>query len=208
MGDPRNPHDERPPLRVIRGDRADVPEAELVAAFVAGDDAAFGALVRRHEDLVLRIVRRYAITSDDARDLAQRTFLRTFQAARRALALGARSTLPFRALVIRVAVNLAKNHVRDATRYARAPLEAIDAERAAPPEAHEAVLRAEREARLRTAVLRLPRRQREVLTLRVDAELPFAEIALSLGITENSAKVSFHHAARRLREELAAEESR
>jgi RNA polymerase sigma-70 factor (ECF subfamily) len=48
-------------------------------------------------------------------------------------------------------------------------------------------------------VLRLPRRQREVLTLRVDAELPFAEIAETLSITENAARVNFHHATQRLR---------
>ena len=52
---------------------------------------------------------------------------------------------------------------------------------------------------MRRAVLALPRRQREVLTLRVDAELPFADIAETLHITENAARVSFHHAVQRLR---------
>jgi len=45
-----------------------------------------------------------------------------------------------------------------------------------------------------------------VLTLRVDGELPFAEIADALGITENAAKVSFHYATRALREALAQED--
>jgi RNA polymerase sigma-70 factor (ECF subfamily) len=45
-----------------------------------------------------------------------------------------------------------------------------------------------------------------VLTLRVDAELPFAEIAAVLDVTENAAKVAFHHAVRRLRAELAGPE--
>jgi len=43
-----------------------------------------------------------------------------------------------------------------------------------------------------------------VLTLRLDVELPFAEIAAALAITENAAKVAFHHATRRLRELLDA----
>jgi RNA polymerase sigma-70 factor (ECF subfamily) len=59
---------------------------------------------------------------------------------------------------------------------------------------------------MRGAVLRLPSRQREVLTLRVDAELPFAEIAAVLDVTENAAKVAFHHATRRLRAEFAGGE--
>ena len=53
---------------------------------------------------------------------------------------------------------------------------------------------------MREAVLQLPRRQREVLTLRIDAGLPFAEVARTLGIDEGNARVHFHHAARRLAE--------
>jgi RNA polymerase sigma-70 factor (ECF subfamily) len=69
-----------------------------------------------------------------------------------------------------------------------------------------ALERAERERAVRAAVLGLPRRQREVLTLRVDAELPFREIAEVLGITELNARVHFHHAARRLRDVVGGRE--
>jgi RNA polymerase sigma-70 factor, ECF subfamily len=173
-------------------------DTALVGAFLLGNDAAFGALVRRHEELVLRIVRRYAATADDARDLAQRTFLRAFEAARRAFGRAGES-FPFRRWLIRVAVNLAKNHLRDEARWTRLPADAIRAAAATGPAPADALERAERAARLRREVLNLPRRQREVLTLRIDAELPFGEIADALGITENAAKVSFHHATRRLR---------
>ncbi len=188
-----------------------------MAAFLVGDDDAFGELVRRNERLVLSIVRRYTRTPDDARDLAQRTFLRAFQAARRALRRGPRrESVPFRRWLVRVAVNLAKNHVRDEARRAHASLSVADAGdvdasaaavRATGTEgAPDALVRAEEAARLRAAVLLLPRRQREVLTLRIDAELRFAEIADALGITENAAKVTFHHATRRLRAVLATSE--
>jgi RNA polymerase sigma-70 factor (ECF subfamily) len=206
-----------PPLRLVTGGvtPARREEEALVAAFLVGDDDAFGELVRRHEPMVLAIVRRYATTPDDARDLAQKTFLRAFEHARRSLGRGPRNAVPFRRWLVRVAVNLAKNHRRDALRVVRAPLE--DAEAAAARQgaaagtstevdAREALLRREAEQRMRAAVLRLPRRQREVLTLRIDAELPFAEIAEALSITENAAKVSFHHATRALRATLAGED--
>jgi RNA polymerase sigma-70 factor (ECF subfamily) len=188
------------PLRPGEGARATEDDA-LLAAFLVGDDEAFGALIRRHERLVLSLVRRYARTPEDARDLAQRTFLRAFEAARRALGREVRGGIPFRRWLVRIAVNLAKNHLRDETRFTRTPLERLGAheEPSVPPAAAE-LERAERVARVRQAVLRLPRRQREVLTLRVDAELPFAEVAAALDITENAARVSFHHATRRLRE--------
>jgi RNA polymerase sigma-70 factor (ECF subfamily) len=202
---------QRPPLRLVAGGvtPARREEEALVAAFLVGDDDAFGELVRRHEHMVLAIVRRYATTPDDAKDLAQRTFIRAFEHARRSIRRGARAAVPFRRWLVRVAVNLAKNHRRDALRVVRAPLEDLErlvATSAPGADARETLLRREAEQRMRAAVLRLPRRQREVLTLRIDAELPFAEIAATLSITENAAKVSFHHATRALRAALAGED--
>jgi RNA polymerase sigma-70 factor (ECF subfamily) len=199
----------RPGLRVIAGavTRARREDEVLAAAFLVGDDDSFGELFRRHEGLVLSVVRRYARTPEDAADLVQRTFLRAFQGARRSLRRSERNAIPFRRWLIRVAVNLSKNHVRDAARARRAPLDEA-AGASVDPAAHEALLRREREARLRAAILRLPRRQREVVTLRVDAELSFSEIANVLEIGENAAKVSFHHATRRLRDILAKEDAR
>jgi RNA polymerase sigma-70 factor (ECF subfamily) len=218
--DERDDHrGEAPVLRVVAGGVSPARREEdaLVAAFLVGDDDAFGELVRRNERLVLSIVRRYARTPDDARDLAQRTFLRAFEAARRALRRGPRhDAVPFRRWLVRVAANLAKNHARDEARRLRTPLSAVEgdgaaASAAAPashgPDALGVLSRAEDAARLRLAVVSLPRRQREVLTLRIDAELPFAEIAAALGISENAAKVTFHHATRRLRAALAQDDS-
>jgi RNA polymerase sigma-70 factor (ECF subfamily) len=198
----------RPVLRVVPGGAPQAAGAEahreedaLLAAFLVGDDEAFGALVRRHERLVLSLVRRYARTPEDARDLSQRTFLRAFEAARRALGREAQGGIPFRRWLVRIAVNLGKNHLRDETRFTRTSLELLGPdETPTVPPAAEDLERAQRAARVRRAVLQLPRRQREVLTLRVDAELPFAEVAAALGITENAARVSFHHATRRLRD--------
>jgi RNA polymerase sigma factor (sigma-70 family) len=199
-----------PELRLVpRAARGNMPDEALLAAFLQGDDGAFGQLCARHEPLVLSLVRRWARSPEDARDLAQRTYLRALQAARRGvrgLAFGAARPVDFRRWLVRIAVNLAKNHARDEARAGRVALEALGPAEGREPEAPSLVLRRERERRVREAVAALPRRQREVLTLRVDGELPFAEIAAALGITENSAKVSFHHATRALRGALAEED--
>ena len=196
----------RPRLTLVAGGRAGDPRDEdaLLGAWLIGDEDAFGELVRRHQPLVLAIVRRYAATPEDARDLSQRTFLKAFESARRVLARGGRNGVPFTRWLVRVAVNLAKNHRRDAGRWTSV---AVEPERlpSGGTSAPDALEKAQATARVRRAVLDLPRRQREVLTLRLDAELPFAEIGETLGITENAAKVSFHLAARRLRTELGQE---
>jgi RNA polymerase sigma-70 factor (ECF subfamily) len=196
----------RPRLTLVGGGRAGDGRDEdaLLGAWLAGDEEAFGELIRRHQPLVLAIVRRYATTPEDARDLAQRTFLKAFESARRMLARGGRNAVPFRRWLVRVAVNLAKNHRRDAGRWSSVPF-APEGMASAGPSASETLERAQATAQVRRAALLLPRRQREVLTLRLDAELPFAEIGAALGITENAAKVSFHLAARRLRAELGQE---
>jgi RNA polymerase sigma-70 factor (ECF subfamily) len=192
--------------QVLPGGKEAGPAEEdvLLGAWLVGDDAAFDELVRRHQALVLAIVRRYAATPEDARDLVQRTFLRALESARKALARGDRTAIPFKRWLIRVAVNLAKNHRRDTIRWATTPYD-LSSVATGGISAPDALARAEASARARHAALLLPRRQREVLMLRIDGELPFAEIAAALDITENAAKVSFHHAVKRLRAELTEE---
>lgn len=62
--------------------------------------------------------------------------------------------------------------------------------------------RAELDA-LRRIVDQLPEKYRDVVILRVYGDLPFAEIAKSLKISENSAKVLFYRAKNQIREELS-----
>lgn len=178
-------------------------ETELVRAFSAGDPAAMAQLIRRHQDTVFRVVRRYAKSLDDARDLTQRAFLQALEAAQRTLPRLASSEheVPFKAWVLRIAVNLGKNHARDAGRWLLTSLDA--ASERTGPSTDQLLERAQQEALTRAAVLALPTRQREVFALRIDAGLPFAEVAATLGITEGNAKAHFHHAVRRLKEEVA-----
>jgi RNA polymerase sigma-70 factor (ECF subfamily) len=176
----------------------------LCRAFLAGDEAAFGTLVERHRALVFALMRRYTARPEDAADLAQQAFLRALEASRRVFSRWSPTgPTPFRAWLVRIALNLAKNHARQGLRWRR--VELVEASWAATSNesAQEALERTERERRVRAAVLALPRRQREVLTLRVDGGLGFHDIAETLGITETNAKVNFHHAVKRLRAQVA-----
>jgi RNA polymerase sigma-70 factor (ECF subfamily) len=171
----------------------DLSDAELLAAFRAGDAKAFEALVRRYQRPVLAIARRFARDQDDAEDLAQRAFI---NASARAAGWRGGS---FKSWLFRIVVNLAKNHLRDMSRFDRS-LEAAEVEaEAVPAGIEERLAHAQEQRTLREAVARLPRRQREVLLLRIDGDLPFAEVAATLGITEVNAKVNFHHAVQKLK---------
>jgi RNA polymerase sigma-70 factor (ECF subfamily) len=205
----RGPAAGSPGLRVVPGgggvdDDAARSDDQLFGDYLGGREAAFAELVRRHERAVRAVARRYVARPEDVLDLAQRAFLRAIEAGRRGRWLRLGRVPPFGPLLLRTVVNLAKNQARDAARWRRAPLEALDGAQASLPAGTASLEREERVRALRAAVTRLPRRQREVLTLRIDGELPFAEVARTLGITENAAKVHFHHATRRLAELVAA----
>ncbi|HUJ27826.1 MAG TPA: sigma-70 family RNA polymerase sigma factor [Myxococcales bacterium] len=170
-------------------------DAELLQAFKNGEVKAFEELVRRYQRPVLAIARRFARDLDDAEDLAQRAFINASQRA------GSWRGGSFKSWLFRIVVNLAKNHVRDTARF----VEREDTSSEHPPveaSAEHHIEQAEQSKALREAVTRLPRRQREVLLLRIDGDMPFAEIAQTLSITEVNAKVNFHHAVQKLKEWL------
>jgi RNA polymerase sigma-70 factor (ECF subfamily) len=176
-------------------------DEELLEAFRGGDVKAFEALVRRYERAVVGIARRFAADQDDAEDLAQRAFI---NAAERASGWRGGS---FKSWLFRIVVNLAKNYVRDMARFDRSE-EAQEREApAVAASAHSRLEAEEQKEELRRAIARLPKRQREVLLLRIDGDLPFAEVARTLEITEVNAKVNFHHAVQKLKKWLGTESS-
>src|SRR6266850_7620171 len=142
----------------------DPTDADLLDAFRAGDVRAFETLVRRYQRPVLAIARRFARDLDDAEDLAQRAFINASQRA------GGWRGGSFKSWLFRIAVNLAKNHLRDTARFDRSE-EAQERERhSTDPDAEARLARAQQQRALREAVARLPRRQREVLLLRIDGD--------------------------------------
>jgi RNA polymerase sigma-70 factor (ECF subfamily) len=164
----------------------------LVKRFCTGDGRAFEELVKRHQRAVFYLARRFVRDDDDAKDVAQRAFVKAYQGLH-----GLRGGGAFRTWLYRIASNLALNHLRDHARVQ--PTE--DAGRDVPVEAVgvDRLADAERRAKLLAALDRLPPKQRLVLELRVFQELPFREVAEAAGCTENAAKVNFHHAVKRLR---------
>ena len=124
-------------------DERNPADAELLEAFRAGDVKAFEVLVRRYERPVLAIARRFAADQDDAEDLAQRAFI---NAAGRAHGWRGGS---FKSWLFRIVVNLAKNYVRDTSRFDRS-VEAQEREApAVEPIAHASIEAEEERAELR-----------------------------------------------------------
>ena len=82
-------------------------DAELAVLAHGGDMEAYGTLVDRHLSGVYAVIRRIVFNSSDAEDLTQDTFVR---ALTRLDQYG--RDFPFRNWLLKIATNLAINHIR------------------------------------------------------------------------------------------------
>lgn len=133
-----------------------------------GDRAAFEELLKRYETRLIAFIRSIVRDRGDAEDLFQETFLRVHRAAPRYVPKARLSTF-----LHTIARNLALNFVQ---KKREQPVERVvdtgveeEAGRGADLEALRAALAA--------ALSRLPREQREAVTLRYVSELPYRRIA-------------------------------
>jgi RNA polymerase sigma-70 factor, ECF subfamily len=179
---------------VIRTGAESRTDEELVDLVRQGDTRAKDELARRHLPLLARLVRRY-VNDADAEDVAQRAMMRALEKLD-----GFRGESTFRSWLHRVAVNVALNHLRDTKHQAHGELDEADLITNTLGTAR--LVAREAKARLVLALQDLPPKQKRSVELRLFGDLSFAEVAAQMGISEDSAKVNFHHALKRLRAHL------
>ena len=173
---------------------SDETDEALVCACVAGERAAFDALVTRHQRHVYRLCFRFVTNHEDAAELAQDAFVRAY----RALAKFERSA-QFTTWLHRITVNVCLNRLA-LKRPPQQPLRDVERRREAPADAE--LLREERARRVRAALGRLPRKQRATVILRTYHELPHEEIAEILGSSVGAAKANLFHGLANLKKLL------
>jgi RNA polymerase sigma-70 factor (ECF subfamily) len=174
-------------------------ERGLVEACLSNQPGAFDLLVERHRRAVYQLCYRFVGNQEDASDLSQEVFLRAFRGLRKFRGQSSLGTWLYR-----IGVNLCLNRVSAKT-PASEPIDArqfVD-ERAESPS--DRVLKAERSARVRAAIARLPRKQRATLILRTYHEMSHQEIADVLGSSVGAVKANFFHALGNLKKLLGGE---
>jgi RNA polymerase sigma-70 factor (ECF subfamily) len=166
----------------------------LVAAAVArardGDDDALRLLFLLFADNVFGYVVSIVHDEHDAEDLTSEVFARL----PRALGLYRPGATPFVAWLLRVARNVALDHLRRQRTVPSAHVQPAGG----PPGLQEL----ERLSGLRTALAALPDDQRQVLLLRLVAGLSPSEVAARLDRSVDAVHALQHRARRRLRTEL------
>ena len=179
----------------VARDWTECDDLALVEACLAGHADAFGPVVERYQRQVYSVCYRFVGNHADASDLAQDVFIRAYRGLRR---FRGRSSLG--TWLYRIAVNVSLNRVSaKSPRFEPLARAGVEGSAEAPDSA---VLRQERQAVLRAAIARLPKKQRATLILRVYHDLRHEEIAAILGGSVGAAKANLFHALANLRKLL------
>jgi len=172
----------------------ELDDTALIKLVKAGEAEPFDELVRRHQikihDLCYKMVRNY----DDARDLAQETFIKAYRKIRQ---FDGRSK--FSTWLYRVAVNNCLNFLKK-----RKPTEELFEEIQSSGKDDPAKIY--RNKRLKEVILKavtkLPKVQKAVFTLRTLQDLSYQEVSDILKKPISTIKVNHHLAVKNLRNYL------
>lgn len=199
----------------------DQEEQLLLGALRARDEAAFEALLDRWHEPMIRAALAYVRTSADAEEVVQDTWLALLSGID-----GFESRSSLRTWVFRILTNRARTRARrEARTVSLSSMGAGDTEsdgwgegwlasRTRPDrfawqagegwDPHEKIAGDDLRARIEVAIHDLPRRQREVITLRDLEGWTAQEVCETMAISEANQRVLLHRARARVRDALLA----
>jgi len=169
-------------------------DSELVKLVQAGEVEPFDELVRRHQvkihDLCYKMLRNY----DDAKDMAQETFIKAYRKINK---FAGRSK--FSTWLYRIAVNNCLNFLKRQKPTEELFEEITSSGKEDPVEKYKSKKFGEM---IRAAVAKLPTVQKAVFTLRTLQDLPYQEVSEILRKPVSTIKVNHHLAVKNLRQYL------
>jgi RNA polymerase sigma-70 factor (ECF subfamily) len=175
---------------------------------------AFERIYRAYFSGVLYLFIGWGFSREDARDLAQETFVRVY---------GSMGTLQresaLKAWIQQIAANVYRNRLRDAGTKKRkgneVSLDGVaegtgvleDRRMSSSPEQGplHRILAEERQALLRQSLAELPPQRRLCVILRLEQEMKYKDIAVLLGVSIDTVKAHLHQAKQQLRSRLEHE---
>ena len=198
-------------------DRDHKDESVLTRQLLAGDEAAFSALVATHHGSLLRLALTFVTDRGAAEEVVQETWLGVIKGLQ---SFEGRSSL--KTWIFRILVNRARTRgARDSRLLTFSALESSQGEESEladrftsqgrwlhPPgnwaeqNPEDLLLRRETQDRLQTAIANLPASQRAVITLRDIEGLDSPDVCNVLGISETNQRVLLHRARTKVRAAL------
>ncbi len=186
-------------------------DAELLARYGAGDEAAFGQLVNRYKNGLYVFLKRFLNRQDLIEDVFQETFLQLFNSRD-----SFDTTRPLRPWLFTIAANKAKDALRKRQRKSAISIGAIAESRemsfddmlntlsADKTRPYEKLELDETAKRVRKIIADMPENLREILILSYFNKFSYKQMAQILSIPIGTVKSRLHTAVNRFAEEWKA----
>ena len=178
-------------------------DEELVARSRTGDMDSFNQLILRWERPIYALAYRVIGQEEDARDVAQETFLRAFRALP-----GFKGQAKFSSWIYRIALNLCRDWIRRKRRTPVSPLpddvdiSELAAEQGPSESVEDLVARRELSAVVEEAMTLLPEEQRTAVILKEYHGMTFQEIADLQGCPLSTVKTRLYQGLSVLRKHM------
>ncbi|MBN1452995.1 MAG: RNA polymerase sigma factor [Anaerolineales bacterium] len=167
-------------------------EAQQIHLARQGDQVAWEALMRTHQEPVFRLAYLLLGDPDEAEDIAQETFLRAYKALRRF-----DTERPLRPWLLRIASNLSHNRHRSIGRYLATLMSFVQQD---PDSIKPATINLEDNSQaLWQAARKMAKPFQEVIYLRYFLDMSENEMANALDVPTGTVKSRLHRALSKLR---------
>lgn len=179
-------------------------DSVLLSLYKNGNEEAFAELLNRHKSKVYTTA--YLIVKDRyiAEDLAQESWIKAINKINAGAYNEEGKFLPW---IVRIAHNMAIDHVRREKRYPTIVLEdgmnVFNSLSFSEDSIESVRIKGENQALIRDLIHSLPESQREVLIMRHYADMSFQEIAEATGVSINTALGRMRYALLNMRKKLS-----
>ena len=167
--------------------RPSLSDKDLIRMYLKGDDKAFNVLFSRYSSRIYTAIYLFVNDTDEANDIFQETFIKIIDTIRKGKY---NEEGKFVQWALRIANNLCIDHFRKNKRSkiikTNDDFDIFDTIPASENQ-ESAIIKEQTYKAVRRVIEELPVEQKEVLMLRMYAELSFKEIALLTGVSINTA---------------------
>lgn len=174
-------------------------DSELLQLFRNADSRnyAFNLIVRKYQEKLYWLIRRMVINHEDADDVLQETLVKAWKGLD-----NFREASQLYTWLYRIAANECISFLNKKKRRFMLPINDVEYQLASNLESDVFFSGDEIQKRLQKAILALPEKQRLVFNMKYYEELKYEEMSEILGTSVGALKASYHHAVKKIEDNL------
>jgi len=174
-------------------------DRELLEQFKSEDSRhfAFNTIVRKHQEKLYWHIRRMVLDHDDADDILQNTWIKTWKGLD-----NFRADANLYTWLYRIATNETITFLNKKKKRFFVPISDAEHELASDFESDNSFTGDEIQRKLQQAILTLPEKQRLVFNMKYFEEMKYTQMSEILDTSVGALKASYHHAIKKIEQKL------